>query len=355
MSCTLSRTHSSPVFAAIGALVAALLSTAQLVTALGCDGAATPPLKASDTAATEPKATERVRLQLNWVAEPEFGGFYAAQNSGLYAAEHLEVELIQGGPGIPAPQLVASGKVEFGIVSGSQLLELREKGGDLVALYAVYQGNPMGVMVHESSPFTTLGDLWRSDSTITCEQGLADFRFLNAEFSGGNLKFVPYGAGLAQFASDPTLASQCFITSEPVTLALKGIPTRVFLIGDAGFDPYNEVVVTRRDYYEAHKDQCAALVRAMSKGWRAYLDAPKAVNESMAKLNAAMSVEAMDRAAELQRKIVETDETKRLGLGCMRVERWQTMTDQLLVLRDITKKPDPAAFFVWNQADDIAR
>ena len=319
----------------------------------GCDGGTTAPTAAATK--TAPAAPAKVRLQLNWVAEPEFGGMYAAQAEGMFAAEALDVELIQGGPGVPSPQLIASGKVEFGVVAGSQLLELREQGGDLVALFAVYQGNPMGVMVHEASPFMSLVDLWKSDSTVTYEQGLADFRFLDKEFPGGNLKVVPYSANLAQFASDPTLASQCFITSEPVTLDLKGIKTRVFMIGEAGFDPYNEVVVTRREYYESHKDQCAALVRALSKGWRAYLNAPKPVNEVMAKLNAGMSIEAMNRGADMQRKIVETDETKRLGLGCMRAERWQITIDQLVELGDLKTKPDPMTLFVWNQGDDIAR
>ena len=320
---------------------------------MSCDHATAP--STAPTSVPPSSAPTKVRLQLNWVAEPEFGGFYAAVDGGDFTKEGLDVELIQGGPGVPSPQMIASGKVEFGVVAGSQLLELREQGGDLVALYAVYQGNPMGVMVHESSPFTTLGDLWRSTSTVTFEQGLADFRWLSKEFPGGNLKVVPYASNLAQFASDPTLAAQCFITSEPVALELQGVKTRVFMIGEAGFDPYNEVVVTRREYYEAHKAQCAALVRALSKGWRAYLNDAASVNSAMAKLNAGMSLAAMDRAAVMQRKIVESDETKRLGLGCMRAERWQMTIDQLVELGDLKAKPDPATIFVWDQADDIAR
>ncbi len=297
----------------------------------------------------------KVKLQLNWVAEPEFGGFYAAQEKALYQAEGLEVDLIQGGPGVPAPQLVASGKVEFAIVSGSQLLELREQGGDLVALYAVYQGNPMGVMVHEASPYQTLRELWESDATVAFEQGLADFRWITKSFAGGHLKLVPYSANLAQFASDPSMAAQCFITSEPVTLALQGVPTRVFLVGESGFDPYNEVLVTTRAYYDAHTELCQKMVRATAAGWRAYLDTPAPFNAVMTRLNAGMSLDAMNRAAQLQRVLVETDETKRIGLGGMRAVRWQTTIDQLNELGAIKTRPDPATIFVWDNEAPTAR
>jgi NitT/TauT family transport system substrate-binding protein len=307
-----------------------------------------------------PAALRKAKVQLNWVAEPEFGGFYAAQQGGAYALHGLDVELVQGGPGVPAPQLVASGKVDFAIVSAPQLIELNAQGGDLVALYAVYQGNPMGVMVHDSSPFQSLEELWKSDSTVSIEQGLADFRWLSKEFPGGNLKIVPYSSNLAQFAGDPKLAQQCFVISEPVTLELKGTKTRVFMIGDSGFNPYNAVLVTRREFLEKNKDICAALVKATAAGWRAYLDDPRPINEVMARLNAGMSAEAMHLGAERQRGLIETDETKRIGLGGMRREKWQMLIDQLAELGDLKpdaagELPDPDTLFVWDIDAGTAR
>ena len=350
--------HTNSAFLPWAAGVAAVLAAGLLA---ACDGPK-PSSQTTELAQGGSGADDlaRVKLQLNWVAEPEFGGFYAAEQNALFAKHGLEVELIQGGPGVPAPQLVASGKVDFAIVSAPQLVELNAKGGDLVALYAVYQGNPMGVMVHESSPFESLADLWASDSTVSIEQGLADFRWLSKEYPDGKLTVVPYSANLAQFAGDPKLAQQCFVVSEPVTLGLQGVKTRVFMIGESGFDPYNAILVTRRSYLEENRDACLEIVRASAEGWRAYLDDPKPFNETMARLNAGMSAEAMHIGAERQRGLIENDETRRIGLGGMRREKWQLLLQQLGELGDLKpdaagRLPEPDALFVWDTEAGTAR
>ena len=298
---------------------------------------------------------DKVRLQLNWVAEPEFGGFYAAQQKALYQIEGLEVELVQGGPDVPAPQLAASGKVEFATIAATQLVELNEQGGDLVALYAVYQSNPMGVMVHAASPFNTLMELWQSDATLAIQDGLADFQWLSTKFPGGRLKIVPYTSNLAQFAAQPALASQCFVPSEPTALELQGVKTRVFMMNESGFDPYNTVVVTTRGFLEKNRDLCARFVKASAAGWRAYLDAPRPFNETMARLNPAMPADTMDRVCAVQDKLIQNDETKRVGLGGMRYARWEEIVNQLHEIGKIKVKPDPQSLFAWDTEAGTAR
>jgi len=308
---------------------------------------------AASNVAAVPKTV--VKLQLNWLPEPEFGGFYAAQLQGIFEKEGLAVEIVPGGPNIPAPQLAASGKVDFAIVSGPQVVELAEQGGDLVALFAVYQGNPMGVMVHAASPYGTLGQLWESNATVAMEQGLAEFAWLSKAYAGGKLRMVPWGGNLAQFASDPSLACQCFITAEPVSMELQGVKTRVFRIGESGFDPYNAIVATSRGYYEKNRATCVAMVRACAAGWRAYLDDAGPANVAMSALNPGMSKEAMDRAAVVQRNLIETDETKRVGLGGMRLPRWEETVKQLVEIGRVKKPPSAEALFSWDMTANTAR
>src|SRR3954468_3463991 len=82
----------------------------------------------------------KIRLALNWKPNPEFGGFYAAD----YAKHRLDVELLPGGAGTPTVQMIGAGSAEFGIVAGDEILLARARGNDVVALFAVFQQNPMG-------------------------------------------------------------------------------------------------------------------------------------------------------------------------------------------------------------------
>lgn len=292
-------------------------------------------------------APEKIRLQLNWVPEPEFGGIYAAESLGYFREEGLDVEIIKGGPNVAAPQLAASGNVEFAVVGGEQVLTLRDAGGELVALYAIYQDDPMGIMVHADSPYTTLAELWKSDATVACEENLSWVAKLNERFGGQSLKIIPHSDGVAQFAVDKTLAQQCFVFAEPVALESRGIATRVFPSKESGFNPYNGVVATNATFARTHAETCRKLVRAMQRGWARYLESPGETNALMAKLNPGMTKEAMDTTAKRQESLVRNADTGRLGLGAMTEERWAQIAQQLKDLGKIKAVPATADFFTW--------
>lgn len=307
-----------------------------------------------DAAASKADAGKPIAatLQLNWVAEPEFGGFYAARDGGFFKDAGLDVTVTQGGASIPTPQLVASGAVDFALVSASQILEIAAAGGDLVALFTVFQDNPRGVMVHESAPWKTLEELWRSDATIAIEEGLAEYVWVQSKYSGGKLKCVPYTGSFAQFVADPRMANQCYVTAEPVQLALQQppVPVRVFNLNEAGFNPYECVVVTRRSFFDEHRTRCEAFVHACQQGWNAYLKDPTAAHATMHTLNPAMSLDAMLGAFKVQQDLVESDDTKRLGIGAMTEARWQQTIDQLFEIKRIPSKPVAASIYHWNSS-----
>ena len=302
-----------------------------------------------------PPAPTKLRLQLNWVPEPEFGGIYAAELAGDFAAEGLEVEIVKGGPGVAAPQLAASGSVEFAVVGGEQIVTLREQGGELVALYAIYQDDPMGVMVHEASPHQSLEALWRSKATLACETNLSWVKALAKRYGPSTATFVPHGASLAEFAADAGRAQQCFVFSEPIALSLQGVPTRVFLAKESGFNAYNSVIAASAAYVAANGEACERMVRALQKGWRRYLDDPTAANARMAALNTAMSREAMDLAAKRQAALIETPETATLGLGAMTEVRWADISNQLRELGSTRSSPEAAGLFRWRAPQSQSR
>ena len=319
-----------------------LLIVSTMVGLAGCDGGDPSP----------PSNLTSVSVQLNWVPEPEFGGFWQAELDGVFADAGLDVALIAGGPSVPSAQLIASGKVPFGVVSGGEMLSINERGGSLVALFATFQGDPTAIMVHESSPWKTLEELWRSDATVACEANLPFVTFLNRKYGGENLKLVAHSTALANFVNDPTLAKQCFVFAEPVTLELENVPVRVFPVLESGFNPYTAVVVTTREHLAANPETCRAMVMALRRGWDGYLADPTKANEAMAKLNPAMSVEAMNLAAKKQRFLVEDETTRSHAVGWMTGERWNTLAEQMNSLGKLEQIPDEIEAIFWQPPVD---
>jgi len=147
----------------------AALATSVLVFA-ACSSAASPsaapseaPSEAPSTAPSEapsaaPEAA-KVRLQLQWVPQAQFAGYFAADREGYFAAENLEVEILPGGPDI-VPQQVGSTPdgPEFTLSWVPKVLEAREQGSDLVNIAQIFQRSG------------TLSVTWKSDNiTDLCQ------------------------------------------------------------------------------------------------------------------------------------------------------------------------------------------
>src|SRR5438093_12867600 len=90
-------------------------------------------------------AAEKIKIQLNWVPEPEFGGIYAAKETGAFAKHNLDVTIAAGGAGTPTWQLVAAGKCDYAVASADEVIIARPQGTDVVAIFATYQTNPQGL------------------------------------------------------------------------------------------------------------------------------------------------------------------------------------------------------------------
>ena len=287
-----------------------------------------------------------VTLILNWKPEAEFGGFYAADQIGAYAKENLKVKILPGGAGTPTAQMVFAGKAEFGVSSADAVAVAQDRGSDVVALFAVYQTNPQGLLVREERGAKTMKDLFQS-GVLAVEQGLPYFLFLKKKYGAPKAKLVPHLGGVSQLEGNVNVAQQCFATSEPILLEEKGMKGKTFLASDEGFNPYTTLVTVKRTWAEKNKATVEAFVRATRAGWEHYLKKPLEANGLMNKLNPTMDLKSLARSAEIQKGFIENDYTRKHGVGAMDPARWETLAAQMKDL-GLIKKPLPAASYVWS-------
>jgi len=80
-----------------------------------------------------------VKLQLQWFAQAQFAGYYAAVDQGFYADQCLDVTIVEGGVDIVPQQQLADGAVDFALSWVPKALASREAGANIVNIAQVFQ------------------------------------------------------------------------------------------------------------------------------------------------------------------------------------------------------------------------
>jgi NitT/TauT family transport system substrate-binding protein len=285
------------------------------------------------------------QLTLDWKPEPEFGGFYAAGQDGAFSRHGLNVTVAPAGEGADTWQLVATGKTEFATSTADQLLIARKQNADVIAIFAVYQTFPQGIMVHQSRGFKSMKDVFSQPGVLLAEDN-SWLHFLENKFSPVNVQITNYSGGIAEFLAKKDYSQQCFVTSEPILAKHQGGDPQTFLIADEGFNPYTTVVICKGDLWRSNPGKVKSMAAACREGWRDYLDRPDPINTTMHGLNPDMDLQTFGEAAAAQKPLIETDETKTAGLGTMTSQRWRDLAGQLVNLGVIDSSVDPNLCFV---------
>jgi NitT/TauT family transport system substrate-binding protein len=95
---------------------------------------------ATQAPATEaPQETVNITLQLQWFAQSQFAGYFAALDKGYYTEEGLNVTIKEGAVEIVPQQVLASGQAEFALAWVPKALVTREEGAKIVNIAQVFQ------------------------------------------------------------------------------------------------------------------------------------------------------------------------------------------------------------------------
>jgi NitT/TauT family transport system substrate-binding protein len=111
------------------------------------------------TASASKQGMTKVTLQLKWVPQAQFAGYYAAQDLGYYKAAGLDVTLKNGGPNIIPEQVVAGGSAQFGVDWLPSLLASRDQGSSLVNIAQVFARSGMTEITWKSSGINTIAKM----------------------------------------------------------------------------------------------------------------------------------------------------------------------------------------------------
>jgi NitT/TauT family transport system substrate-binding protein len=317
--------HGSLVFAARRLTAAGLAVASLLLGGCGENPASAP-------AANGAKPLFKVDLGTDWVAQAEHGGFYQAVATGRYAQAGLDVNIIQGGPGVYPIQSVATNRMAFGMTRSDEVVKAVIEHVPLVIVCAYLQHDPLSILLHEENPVSTFKEL--DGKTIMTTPGAYWIGYAEAHY-GIHFNIQPMNYSLAQFLSDKNFIQQCYVTNEPFYARRAGAKTKTILLSESGYDPYR-VIFTSKKFAREHPEVVRAFVAASIAGWEEYINVdPKAGNALIRSVNNDMPDELLTYAVDTLRskKIALGDAAVGDHNGLLRRRRLQKEVDTLLSLQ----------------------
>lgn len=273
-----------------------------------------------------------IRFATDWRAQAEHGGFYQALAQGEYAKRGLDVRLIQGGPGVNVPQLVAAGAVEMGDGSNSFIvINLAEQQAPVKAVAAFMQKDPQVLIAHPDQGIEKIADLKGHPILLSDASVSAFWVWLRSKYGFSDDQVRKYTFNSAPFLADKRVAQQGYVTSEPYTIEKQsGLKPKVFLLADEGYPGYAAMVLASDRLIAKNPAAVKAFVEASAEGWRDYLYGdPGPADALIMKDNPEMTADVLAQARDKMRAygIVDGGDAKTLGIGAMTDARWRAFFD----------------------------
>ena len=275
----------------------------------------------------------KVTFGTDWLAEAEHGGFYQAVAAGLYRKHGLDVTIRMGGPQNNPPQQIAAGVVDFQLSSGSfAALSMAQQDIPVVAVAAFFQKDPQVLISHAGAGSDTLAAMKGKPIMISTASRTGYWLFLKAKFGFTDDQVRPYTFSLAPYLQDKTAIQQGFVSSEPFQIEkATGQKPVVNLLADNGYASYSNVILTQSKTVRDKPELVRAFIEASIEGWRDYMNDPALGNALIRKDNPDMTQDVLDAAIKTMREygIVDSGDSKTLGLGAMTDARWKSMFDTM--------------------------
>ena len=307
-------------------------------------------------------AADKVTIQLKWVTQAQFGGYYVAQDKGYYSAAGLDVTIKPGGPDIATPQVIAGGGADVIVDWMPSALASREKGVPLVNIAQIFKKSGMMLTC-------------RKDSGI---KSPSDFRgkTLGVLFYGNEYPFLSWmsqlGIPTKGGSNGVTVLKQGFNVDPILQKQAECVSTMTYneywQVVDAGLSPSELVVYKYEDQgvatledglyvleknlrNKAFVDKMARFLRASIKGWKYAADHPDEAADIVLE-NDDTGAQTEKHQRRMMREINKLVGNQPQGIGYL-IPADYNRTVKVLMSSDstpvITKKPKGAwSHIIWD-------
>jgi len=296
---------------------------------------------------------DEVTLQLKWVHQAQFAGFYLAQERGYYAEENLKVTFIEGGPGIDPMEQVASGNAQFGVAAPEAVIMQPGPDGSIVAIATIFRRSPVVLASLAGSNIKRPADLLGRKVAVA---GIFEFKsqlsamFERLDLDMSQVEIVPHSYDLTPLIEGEVDVLGLYSAGGLIRLSQLGYEANLIWPSEYGVHMYADVLITTDELAQQNPEIVTRFLRATLHGWR------DAIGDTDAAVTVIMNY-ARDADPDLQAEMMEASLplicTGEAPIGWMDADAWVGMYDILLEQGILTAPLDLSQVYTMQFLQEV--
>lgn len=214
-------------------------------------------------------AKEAVTLQLPWLNQFQFAGYYVAKEKGYYDEAGLDVRILDAANRKSPLKSVIKGEAQYGVGRSSLVVDYA-KGTPIILMAAIFQSSPMVLLTRKDANIRSAVDLkgkriMLTNDTVEGAEMQAMFRSVGVSLS--DLKLIGHSYDPKSLESNETDAMVAYLSNEPYRLKQMGVETYAIDPKEYGFDYYSDILFTTQNEVALHPERAKAFYDASMRGW----------------------------------------------------------------------------------------
>ena len=302
-------------------------------------------LNISVSAQDKYKDLEKVSLQLQWLDQFQFAGYYMAKEKGFYEDVGLDVTIRKHSFEKNSLREVMSKRATYAIGRSTLIID-KSKGAEIVLLAALYQSSPLVLVTLKSSKIKKVEDFkGKTIMTTFNDSKVASILAMlkRHHIQESDLNILPYTYDINDLINGTTQITTAYKTNQVYKLKEQNILYTIFDPADEAFEIYGDILFTSEDEINNHPNRAHNFTQASLKGWKYAFEH---MDETVAFIHANYnpqhkSLEALKFEAVESKKLAYLNQNT---LGSIEVDKIKSIYYMYNIMGFINKKFDIESF-----------
>lgn len=269
----------------------------------------------------EPAELDKLTLQLKWLPQSQFMGYYVAEAKGYYEEEGIDIEILPGGSDIIPEQQVYNGVADIGVTWVSTLMKYQSQGWELQHVGQIFQKSAMLLVSKAATGINSPTDL--KGKKVGSWFGGNEYEIFALLEANGldrekDLQLVQQDYTMNQIMNDTIDAASAMTYNEYGLLleaGLKDSELNVIDMNDAGVAMLEDCLFVTSEWIAENEDLYVRFLRASIKGWADASANPEAAGQVVYDADQSVSLEHQVYMAKEVAKLVVPEGFNAANIG----------------------------------------